>query len=271
MSNTDFSVITMVTEIENLHNEYFELLNQQKFNEQELDYSILEKHKAFLTYMSGVDNSGITIFDLYKKEHVFASLNFSDLFGYDIKELEKGGNEYFNSRVHPDDFITLMKNGIKVFKFFFTAFKEEQLQLKLINEYRILNKENRYIRVIEQHQPLELDKSGNMWLSLGIIDISPNQETNIGVRSQIINFKTGKFIELPTEKVTAEKQGIELSSREKQILHLIKEGYLSKEISDQLFISVHTVNTHRQRILEKLNANNSLEAVKYASSLGLLS
>ncbi|WP_235782360.1 response regulator transcription factor [Phocaeicola paurosaccharolyticus] len=46
---------------------------------------------------------------------------------------------------------------------------------------------------------------------------------------------------------------------------------LSKEISEQLFISVHTVNTHRQRILEKLDVNNSMEAVKYASALGLIS
>ncbi|MDR1880928.1 MAG: LuxR C-terminal-related transcriptional regulator, partial [Tannerellaceae bacterium] len=44
-----------------------------------------------------------------------------------------------------------------------------------------------------------------------------------------------------------------------------------KEISNQLCISVHTVNTHRQRILEKLDVDNSLEAVKYASALGLLS
>ena len=55
------------------------------------------------------------------------------------------------------------------------------------------------------------------------------------------------------------------------VLQLIKEGLLSKEISEQLSISVHTVNTHRQRILEKLDVNNSMEAVKYASALGLIS
>lgn len=44
----------------------------------------------------------------------------------------------------------------------------------------------------------------------------------------------------------------------------------SKEIADELHISIHTVNTHRQRILAKLGVDNSLEAVKYAWILGIL-
>ncbi len=45
---------------------------------------------------------------------------------------------------------------------------------------------------------------------------------------------------------------------------------LSKEIAAELHISVNTVNTHRQRILEKLGVGNSIEAVRYAHMLGLL-
>ncbi|WP_428838896.1 LuxR C-terminal-related transcriptional regulator [Gelidibacter algens] len=41
-------------------------------------------------------------------------------------------------------------------------------------------------------------------------------------------------------------------------------------MSDKLSISLHTVNTHRQRFLEKLGANNSIEAVIFASKFGLL-
>jgi len=50
----------------------------------------------------------------------------------------------------------------------------------------------------------------------------------------------------------------------------VRNGLLSKEISNKLSISVHTVNTHRQRFLEKLGANNSMEAVVFASKFGLL-
>lgn len=98
------------------------------------------------------------------------------------------------------------------------------------------------------------------------MDVSPDQTEFQGVKTQILNFKTGEIGILDAESISNPI----LSKREKEILSLIKEGFLSKEISDKLFIIPHTVNTHRERILEKLNANNSLEAVTYASKLGLL-
>jgi DNA-binding CsgD family transcriptional regulator len=45
---------------------------------------------------------------------------------------------------------------------------------------------------------------------------------------------------------------------------------ISKQIADKLFLSVNTVNTHRQRIIEKLNVSNTAEAVQYAGRLGLI-
>ena len=260
----------MNKEIESLHHRYFELMESQQIKEQNLDYSLLEKHKQFLTYMAKVDNSAITIFDMHKKEHVFVSYNFTSLFGYNLNEMEKGGNEFFNSKVHPDDFIVMLKNGIRTFEFFLSVPKEQSTNYKVINEYRVLNGENTYIRVIEQHQALELDKEGKVWLTLGVVDISPNQDNIAAVRTQLINYKTGELIKLPDDNTANPGQAIELSVREKEVLVLVKDGLLSKEISEKLYISVHTVNTHRQRILGKLGANNSQEAIKYASALGLL-
>jgi len=51
---------------------------------------------------------------------------------------------------------------------------------------------------------------------------------------------------------------------------LVSKGFVSKEIADKLFLSVNTINNHRQNILEKTNATNTSEAVSYARNLGLL-
>lgn len=144
---------------------------------------------------------------------------------------------------------------------------EQRTSCKLINEFRILNASNQYIRVIEQQQSLELDNKGNVWLALSILDISPSQNVNEVINSEILNFKTGEFVRLLPSKVNKD---ITLTKRQIEILKHVKEGKLSKEISDKLFISVHTVNTHRQKILEKLSVNNSIEAVEIATKLGLL-
>jgi DNA-binding NarL/FixJ family response regulator len=61
-----------------------------------------------------------------------------------------------------------------------------------------------------------------------------------------------------------------LSTREVEVLGLVSKGFASKEIADKLFLSVNTVNNHRQNILEKVRASNTSEAITYAKNLGLL-
>ena len=54
-----------------------------------------------------------------------------------------------------------------------------------------------------------------------------------------------------------------LTEREIEIIKLIKNGSTNKEIAESLFLSPRTVETHRARILKKLDLKNSLSLVKY--------
>lgn len=62
-----------------------------------------------------------------------------------------------------------------------------------------------------------------------------------------------------------------LSPREKEILQLMAEGSTTKRIADQLKVSVKTVETHRQHIMEKLNIFSIAELTKYAIKEGITS
>lgn len=62
-----------------------------------------------------------------------------------------------------------------------------------------------------------------------------------------------------------------LSSREKEILILLSEGNSSQEISDELNISVKTVDTHRYNIMQKLKLKNIAELIRYAIKNNLVS
>ena len=255
------------SDIDRLHEMYINLLESQQFDEQDLDYSILEKQIPVLQKLAETSNAIITVFDLFQKKHVFHSYNFETFLGYTKKDFEEVGEYFIDSKIHPDDYLALLENGITLFDLLTNISSELRLNCKLINEFRILNASNQYTRVIEQQQTLELDNRGNVWLALSILDISPNQEVNERLKAQILNFKTGEFVRLLRPKVNKE---MALTKRQIEILQHIREGELSKEISDKLFISVHTVNTHRQKILEKLNVNNSMEAVHIAAKLGLI-
>ncbi len=61
-----------------------------------------------------------------------------------------------------------------------------------------------------------------------------------------------------------------LSAREHEILKLIAEGQSSREIAEQLDLSVKTVHNHRTRLMTKLNIHRNAELVKYAIRLGMV-
>lgn len=64
---------------------------------------------------------------------------------------------------------------------------------------------------------------------------------------------------------------IELTAREKDIVTAIARGLSNKEIADRLFISVHTVATHRRNICSKLNIHSASGMTIFAILHGLIS
>ncbi len=62
-----------------------------------------------------------------------------------------------------------------------------------------------------------------------------------------------------------------LSNREREIFQLVAEGRSNKEVAELLSISAATVETHRARVLQKLNVHNTAELVLYAVRRGVIS
>jgi DNA-binding NarL/FixJ family response regulator len=58
--------------------------------------------------------------------------------------------------------------------------------------------------------------------------------------------------------------GVFLTDREIQVVKLIAQEYSTKEISEELFVSVHTIESHRKNIMKKLGLKNTIGIVKYA-------
>lgn len=235
----------------NLDEEYGRLLDMQNF--EELDYSILDKHIGILTQFCAVTHTAITVFDSSKRKTIFESDSYKNFLGDEL------------DAIHPDDKEGVLRSGVIALRYFFDGNKNA-VNHRLIRKYRTKIK-GEYRVVVEQIQPLEFDAKGNVWLSIDFIDVSPNQCPPYNVEFKIFNIKTGDIITPVDEFIDGKPI---LSERDVDVLKLINEGFLSKEISEKLYISVHTVNTHRQRILEKLKVSTSIEAIKYAHALGLL-
>lgn len=93
-------------------------------------------------------------------------------------------------------------------------------------------------------------------------------------------FFCGKILET-IQKEAIEVQNIEveamscapitLTQREQEIILLIAEGNTTGQIAEKLFLSAHTVNTHRKNIMAKLGVNNTAAIVMYAVKQQLVS
>lgn len=66
------------------------------------------------------------------------------------------------------------------------------------------------------------------------------------------------------EDSESSRQPITLTTREIEILKLFAEGFINKEISDQLDISIRTVETHKNHIMKKLELKSTVELIKFA-------
>ena len=62
-----------------------------------------------------------------------------------------------------------------------------------------------------------------------------------------------------------------LSEREREVLQLVAEGHVNKEIAELLHLSPSTVEMHRARIMEKLDVHRAAEIVLYAVRKGVIS
>lgn len=80
--------------------------------------------------------------------------------------------------------------------------------------------------------------------------------------SEILAAELGKHKDKPSHE--------DLSNREYQVLCLLGSGKTSKEISDELFLSIKTISTYRKRILDKMGLKNNAEIANYVITQGLL-
>jgi DNA-binding NarL/FixJ family response regulator len=81
-----------------------------------------------------------------------------------------------------------------------------------------------------------------------------------------------RAIELYVQKAQATTPDIyeTLTSREREVMHLVAEGYSNADIAARLSITRRTAETHRARVMRKLGLRNQVELIRYALRRGIL-
>jgi DNA-binding NarL/FixJ family response regulator len=95
------------------------------------------------------------------------------------------------------------------------------------------------------------------------------------IEEAILTAHEGKlYLSLDVNMQPGEKEKLDkipvLSSREKEVLQLIADGMTNPQIAAKLFISLHTVDSHRKNLLTKFAVNNTASLIKLAAKFNLI-
>lgn len=116
------------------------------------------------------------------------------------------------------------------------------------------------------------------WGVLGILTKECDKEEIINAIFALMKkekFLCSKVVDLILEKQLNKEEELTaepsiLTKREVEIVELIGEGMSTREIADRLFLSHHTINTHRKNIMKKLQLRSPLELVLYGINTGII-
>lgn len=212
-----------------------------------------------------VGNSYYFVFDLAAGLFSYIHPNVKDVLGYDPGELQV---DRFLSYIHPEDMSFFLDFEDEV-RFFFKRLQLcDFLHYKVSYDYRIRTADNTFIRLLQQMVAINYNDDGYVLQTVGVhTDITHLKEGGkpklsfIGLNGRPSFYDVGAHREASFPIHT-------LTRREREVLRLVCAGYSTREIADTLFLSPHTVSTHRKNILQKVDVRSVAELVSTAVQRG---
>jgi len=217
-----------------------------------------------LEEMTKKNNQFFLIFDMIRMCVDFSSQGTLDLLGITPEEISP---YHFKEATHPDD---LKRNELGVAKLFKTAhelFVAKKGDILISTNFRFRNITGNYSNQLVQCY-LFYSPAPNDTVYLVNINTDINwykkfkNNFHYYIGTDMCNFR------YPDEKLLMECPPF--SDREFEIIKLIEEGFESEQIAEKLFLSKHTVNTHRKNILEKTGKAHVSELIYSLKDQGLL-
>lgn len=196
----------------------------------------------------------------------YISENMTSVLGYQPEEFTV---PFMVEKIHPEDRIFFLNFEATKVEFFDQLSPERCLRYKVRYDYRLQHAEGHYLRILQQSVCAQVsDTAGRPLRALGMhTDITHLKPEGKPMLSFIGMEGEPSYVDVkPKQAFTPQKEVLTL--REKEILSLLIDGKNSQQISEELFISIHTVNTHRKNILAKAQANSSSELVAKALKEG---
>ena len=188
----------------------------------------------------------------------FVGEEIGEVLGYHPSEFDFA---LLNTIIHPEDRLWFLAIGNRTMEFFSGLPIRKLMKYKVRYDIRMMKKNGEYARILYQGILLEHDQTGKFLRTLNLLsDITYLKHDGKPVLSFIGMNGEISYMDVASKNIFVESKD-ELTKREREVLTLLMDGRLSKEISQILKISKQTVDTHRKNMLCKKKLNNTSELV----------
>jgi DNA-binding CsgD family transcriptional regulator len=232
----------------------------RSISNQVIDDAIL--HDPFFAKMMKVSPTIVGIFNYATMTYDYFSPNVEEITGYPI-DILKGysGAEFALNTFHPEHMGILVKMTEVMKKYYYEYSLQKRVQDTRVTWTVLLRKANgEYIWTLQQTMVLDVSPDGfPLRVLLYITDIS-GIKTNSAV-DYVFAVKDNNDVGYEAIYMS-HHEGLneyQLTERELEILNCVAKGMKNQEIADKLFISKHTVITHRKNIMKKSGKDNIIQ------------
>jgi DNA-binding CsgD family transcriptional regulator len=223
-----------------------------------------ESYNKFLNFFL-FGNSFYFIINHHMVNMDFVSEEVEEVLGYHHSEFDIA---FLNTIIHPEDRSWFLGIGNRTMEFFSKLPVGKLMKYKVRYDIRMIKKNGEYARMLYQGILLEHDLKGRFLRTLNMLsDITYLKQEGKPILSFIGMNGEVSYQDVASKNIFIESKD-ELTKREREVLKLLIEGRLSKEISQILKISKQTVDTHRKNMLCKKKLNNTSELVGKAIRYG---
>jgi DNA-binding CsgD family transcriptional regulator len=238
----------------------------------------------FLPSMHGAESCIFMLSCLGNDKLLFLDDSFQSLSGYLPEKIKEGGMDFWFSLIHPDDNEQISEKIIESHRLLATHGFNEKEPSPLVLTYRIKHANGQWVWIRDTKYLVSFSEKIIDKVLGKFEEVLPEPGTETALKKKLEEEKScTQLLEfalvhqhdkrkqvLDPEHAGKDKPVAALSSltrREKEILQLIAEGLSTKIIAGKCNISIHTVETHRRHLLEKLQVKNSMELIKEASKI----
>lgn len=188
----------------------------------------------------------------------------SDILGFEpsgsYQQVASIWEEEIFRRIHPADLQRRDREELAFYHIVSAAHSDKSFAWYMEQTVRMSDNNGKYMPVL--HRIFYFQGAGQRGISYALCLYNLTTKTSRVARLR--NSLTGEERQLDVDEHQL------LTEREKMVLSLVRKGFSSKAISEQLVISKHTVDRHRQNIISKLQSANMAEACHKAKELGLV-